>query len=865
MKNNKLLTVFVFITLLVSIHSSAQEGQFIITLADKLETYHNMFREERVDLQIDKHLYRPGEQLWFKAYITCPGTEGLSNYSKKLYLHLFNPEGTEILKKTFLVTNGSVHGDFTLPNPADDGRYLLTAYSSWMINGNVNKVFYQPIRIMKEPLPELALVLIPDKPVYVTGDKANFKLKAKLIDENVSSSGEFRVALKSGNKTIEKEKGEINPDGTGIFALEIQQDEEGLIPELEIKASVNGSDIEKNFPLNILDNNASLRFFPEGGYLVSGLRSKVAFQLKNSRNIPVDFEGIVYNSQNAEIAKIKSVANGMGSFSFVPLKEEHYKVQITNPQGMDNTFFLPEVRDDGMTLSYLKQTSGRLFFLIQSANTNVEKINIIAHQHGKIVYGAISALKEAVQMVIPLEQIPKGIITVCIFDGAGNLVTERSVYVSDEKEIPLTIETDKNEYIPGEKVRLSIRKTDTSVWKNDLDFSLTVADNFFLKEKENLPGAYNLPIEIPHYYNITASNQEKILDLWLLSSGSVQTDWEAITSGSFKNQTSFMGMDGLSGTTLDKKGRIEPNATVRVLNLNNFEMITTQSDEDGKFYIPFDKYGVAENLLEISGTREGKDIPVEIELDPPFEHLDSLARDLLNQYITYDYGIQMKMNPKNQLAYNHEFPMHEIEKEEPELTIPDKQLFDYSTETSVLNIIKRIKPFQMNGNKIIFPGGNNSLYFQQGALIVIDGVMLGDDAGVLDNIAPSDIEDINISTNPVDVHKYSGLYTNGVIEIKTKRGKMKLPEGESKQLVNDGFPVPSDFEAPEYVDPEDREKLKDDFRTTLYWDPEITISVDGETVISFYTSNIRSEFVCRIVGIGMDGKLISRDVGIWVK
>ena len=86
---------------------------------------------------------------------------------------------------------------------------------------------------------------------------------------------------------------------------------------------------------------------------------------------------------------------------------------------------------------------------------------------------------------------------------------------------------------------------------------------------------------------------------------------------------------------------------------------------------------------------------------------------------------------------------------------------------SVLEVIKTIKPFTMSGGKILFQGVN-SFINQQGALIIIDGQQAGDNAAVLSSIAPTEVESINISTNPSDIQKHTGLNVVGIIEITIK-------------------------------------------------------------------------------------------------
>ncbi|HMT67423.1 MAG TPA: hypothetical protein PKE28_07470, partial [Bacteroidales bacterium] len=70
-----------------------------------------------------------------------------------------------------------------------------------------------------------------------------------------------------------------------------------------------------------------------------------------------------------------------------------------------------------------------------------------------------------------------------------------------------------------------------------------------------------------------------------------------------------------------------------------------------------------------------------------------------------------------------------------------------ASHSDIFSMIRQIKPFRLTDGRIIFlnvapdtPGR------QDGALIVVDGIMLGQDARVIENMSPSDVDRINIST-----------------------------------------------------------------------------------------------------------------------
>jgi hypothetical protein len=95
----------------------------------------------------------------------------------------------------------------------------------------------------------------------------------------------------------------------------------------------------------------------------------------------------------------------------------------------------------------------------------------------------------------------------------------------------------------------------------------------------------------------------------------------------------------------------------------------------------------------------------------------------------------------------------------------------YSPELNIFDIIRQVKPFQLDGGKILFANnGINSFGYQEGALIVIDGIKMGTDAGILNSIPVTEIEKVNVYTNPSDVQRFTGLNNAGVVEIITKKG-----------------------------------------------------------------------------------------------
>src|SRR6185312_6435399 len=67
-----------------------------------------------------------------------------------------------------------------------------------------------------------------------------------------------------------------------------------------------------------------IQFFPEGGNLVAGITSKVAFKAVGSNGKGVTATGAIIDQRNDTVASFRSLKFGMGSFSFTPAVNNSY-------------------------------------------------------------------------------------------------------------------------------------------------------------------------------------------------------------------------------------------------------------------------------------------------------------------------------------------------------------------------------------------------------------------------------------------------------------------------------------------------------------------------------------------------------------
>ena len=83
-------------------------------MINQINEYYNLFPEEVVYLHIDKQVYKPGDDVWFKAYIVEPSSKLESHLSNTLNVQLVNNDGTVSLHDQFEIEDGAVNASIKL-------------------------------------------------------------------------------------------------------------------------------------------------------------------------------------------------------------------------------------------------------------------------------------------------------------------------------------------------------------------------------------------------------------------------------------------------------------------------------------------------------------------------------------------------------------------------------------------------------------------------------------------------------------------------------------------------------------------------------------------------------------------------------
>lgn len=198
--------------------------------------------------------------------------------------------------------------------------------------------------------------------------------------------------------------------------------------------------------------------------------------------------------------------------------------------------------------------------------------------------------------------------------------------------------------------------------------------------------------------------------------------------------------------------------------------------------------------------------------------------------------LQKTQSPGNSFIVQEKNNIKKIRKEK---SINLKKTSGYSGDRNIFDIIMQIRPYHINNGKISFGlTAMNSINNLDGALIIVDGIKMGTDASILNSIPVPDIARIAVSTNVMDIQRYSALNSVGIIEIFMKKTK-------------------------EFTDNEDTaNNMKSN---TLFWAPDIITDITGKATMTFFNNNRSDEILITVNGRAANGVYGSSSLALTVE
>jgi hypothetical protein len=650
-----------------------------------------------------------------------------------------------------------------------------------------------------------------------------------------------------------------------------------------------------------------LQFFPEGGDMVTGLKSRVAFKATTGKSLPAQVKGYVTDNAGNKVTEFVAEHNGMGSFELEPEEGKTYTAAVPGANGAVLTFKLPSAKKDGVTLKTENNNPHKLFVVVDRSLAQKEKYNVVkvvAQVNHQLVYEAHLNLDQDQNAVaINKKGIPPGIMQVTAFDISNNPLAERLAFIENYEIASPTLQADtlnlktrgKNDLsfaLPATPHALAVSVTNAGT---DAAFQVenTIASSLLLTS--DLKGYIHEP---GYYFRNKDQSTLRHLDLLLMTQGWRRFEWKKILNNEpaalkYPVESSIW----LSGkVTKSDRNEVVKEGKVSIV-IKGEDSTTILADavltDKGEFLLN-DLFFRKKATVAYQGTNHKSErLIVDVHLLPsyidtlkrsayrPIADLDTvnladqqnaLAKYLLGQIRADTSGIGMletvvvktkRISKEDSLNNAYTTGAFSMGKSVIPEEYPFRSTFWQVLEASTPGIRVEGNPFDPNvyfsrsgWTNPFGTSGTDAEGESFGLMNEVNGIAyflneVNVSKDVINSLSMDDIALIKVLKNEAAA---VGA-TQGAIAFYTKKGVPVKTSPYEKGFVSqqrEGYAVIKQFYAP---DPASIPKGSD-ARTTIYWNSQLRPSKDGRYHLRFFNNDLATALKVVIQGIDKTGKLI---------
>jgi hypothetical protein len=794
---------------------------------DLLSTQLNVYPQEKIHLHTDRNYYVPGEKIWFKAYVIDAHTHLYPTQSQYVYVELISPVETLVERVMIRPNDDIFYGHLPLSKNIPEGDYTLRAYTRYM--------------------------------------------------ENLGDDYFFKKNIRIGNLAKEREN-----RGNGRRSRN--------------RESRDDFDVS---------------FFPEGGNLLEGVYCKIAFKAINKNGYPETVTGKLVDEAGIEITSVNTYYAGMGVFVYSPVLEKKYYLKCENRNGLEKQFELPQPHSQAYALTASLNNKKLIIGVQHSIHALEPPVYLLAHCRGKVLY--FSEYDQQKKFLTFAEyQFPAGVIQFILFDGQMNPLSERVVFCKNYDEAKLAFHTDKALYEKREKVTTTLKllsPESTALSPSPLgragvgllsvaitddkdiavDSSTTIFSSLLLSSE--LRGY----IENPAYY----LQDDIALDYLMMTHGWRRYNIPEVVKGYLEYpKIPYQTAQQITGqvTSLLNSKPIPDSEITLMARGGGFGIVST--DKQGLFTFQDLEFPDSTSYMIQALDKKGSS-KVKLSLDKekfpqlsyapqsPFSEIPVIEPDKKEETVI---EAEVKVKPANADAFiekaeqraKYDENMRIYQLDEVEITAqrivkePRLQVFplnEHSDVTIGRDVIEKKRRYQVADYLRSVPGVRllrkeswRGYHVRiRGAiddpLVIIDGIpVFCTDCDPLETVPIDAIESIDVFMSAESISLFGSRGANGAISITTKRGENKMvsPKEEFNYVVYTplGYQKPAEFYSPKYETLETKRSVIPDYRTTIFWKPDIVISDENEASFQFYTSDFPTTYSVVIEGITTDGRIV---------
>ncbi len=632
---------------------------------------------------------------------------------------------------------------------------------------------------------------------------------------------------------------------------------------------------------------ADVQFFPEGGNLVRGLRSRVAFKVTDKAGRGVAATGNVLNQRGAVVATFQTLHRGMGAFAFVPaVGADTYTAVVTLPNGQPLTRPLPRAFDQGYVLRLDQPDPAHLTLTVTATPATNAPVYLLGHSRQQVALATrLNLVNGQGTLTVDPGTLLDGVSHFTVFSAAQQPVCERLYFRAPQRTLAIAARPDKAQYAAREKVQVQVSAADQ---QTPLAANLSIA--VYRLDSLNttpLPGIDRSlwltselagPVEDPDYYfTAVGPTAREATDNLLLTQGWSRFRWEDVLAAQPKPlafRPEPHGLVARAQLVQAGSGLPRPNVTTFLASPSSLTRLSNaQSNDQGLVQFELADFSGLRDLVLQTDPRQDSTSRLTL-LDPFSARYASAAGPAVGVMprFEHDYArrhLQAQVQQAFAGKYRSRFAVEPVDSM-PFFGPPSEAyLLDKFTRFKTLEEVMReyvpgvlVRTSKSSYNLRVVDKVNKTV-LDNAPLVLLDGVPVFNMNKIM-AINPLKIRKLEV----VDSRYFHGssMY-DGIVSLSTYKSDLEGFELDPRVLVQqyEGVQRQRAFYAPRYDTPEATQSRLPDLRNLLYWNPAVRTTTAGPVPLEFYTGDQAGRYLVVVQGLAANGLAGSRSFVLEVK
>jgi alpha-2-macroglobulin-like protein len=665
------------------------------------------------------------------------------------------------------------------------------------------------------------------------------------------------------------------------------------------------------YQVPLQEQSIDLRFLPEGGTFIYGIKQRVAFNAVTSTGSVLEVSGEIKNQEGVSICDFKSSPNGSGVAEFTPQQGDTYFASISDDKSGDMKWPLPAAEKSGVSMRVINRGDRVIDIILRGRNIEGRSYFLTVTMNNVLVFSEDVKVDTLFRKRIQTDKLPSGTAYISLYDNELNPVAERLVFLNDYKKMNVKIEVSAPFFFKGEETELTVTTTDEAGDKASSVISVAVIDSAFGYCSSIIPAEIestylydrefydNLPRRIK--YGGLKFIDSKSMDLLLMTYGwrkfvpkevAVTPDMELvnydylkiINPGPVKNGRSEISL--ISDASLDVISLPVSNKREAILYYDsldfNVRQIMILPDKTPDKNINPVRISFPENKDYTERVKLLANFPTSITPDLPFSSIKQTDLRLDGYIIIEPVTIKAPIQPVKPKEYVDRYAR--MYQSSGAQTWYRK---DFGPAFCLEDILYKYNPYKLHDFQVFLrPSspyisgenyGPNEVFHETElsypALIVVDSNPIGYNYETVATMSSSQIASVTFLRGVQGVTMYGAKARGGVVFITTIIGsgfteeefdKMEEARRNDDQLQQVRlFRTETEFYIPA------KEKIENDpayqFRPTIFWQDLVFIDESGTVKIKYHNNLVISTVLVFVNGISFTNLIGSDRLSYEVK